>query len=168
MKVTIDVGVLMRKLQSANPQADLTSIKAYLFDLAFNPPNPDKTPEEFEEPEVSEEAESSMDLSSELPAPPVGLVQRTTPTPVTKSPVRKVFVAPVGNASPGRQVVGGKLTREEKLKKREEAQNLANMSTKELLATLTSKEEKDQRGENNQFVNEGSSHIDANGDLELG
>lgn len=36
MKVTVDVKILLGAIQSYNPEADLTGVKAYLFDLAID------------------------------------------------------------------------------------------------------------------------------------
>jgi len=182
MKVTVDVRTLMTNLETLNPQADLTLVKVYLFDLAMGRGHEaDEGEELIETREISEtEAVLSGSLESELTSgtplvdsilnkssPKVGLLQRTAAVHAGASSKSKRVIVNTGGAANRASV--GKLSREEKLAKRAEYDKAANTSSKDLIAQLTKDLEKP-RGENGQAVDEGSDGGGGGGggELELG
>jgi len=144
MKVTIDPGTLLFEIQRFNPHADLTGLKAYLFDLmtglddapigsvasvsAEPPPQPIESAEKFPEPL---EALSQL-LPEQVRGDAVAAVAVHTP----HVPLNRTV----------------KVDRSEREARRARAKELSEMSTKDILAQLLP-----QKGpnENGQFVEPG-------------
>jgi hypothetical protein len=165
VQVTLDVKQLLGKIKDLNPEADLRGLKAWLFDLVFDEEKESEhrfgsTPQSVNE-EKHLERVNTRETTEEKNAFPKELVHQIPPGIIgeekpTKS--SKVIVTGVG-----------KLSREEKLKKRQELKEFTSLSGKEMADRITSnlmdrKEKKD-----GQFVDEGQDGPPvSNDDFEIG
>ena len=168
MEVTIDVRKLMATLEVMNPEADFTITKSYLFDLVmgkepvvegFSPEDKPKA-RRGRKPNVKEPVEEESEVPTE---PQLELADILAPTKQAHT-----LLAPTPAPTTRRVIVntgGGKLSRDEKLAKREEMNQLRDIPTKELLARLTARQESPKDG--NQFVHEGMD-TSSGGELEIG
>ena len=166
MEVMIDVRKLMTTLEVMNPEADFTLTKVYLFDLAMGkepatePVRKGRKVKLYIEPEESEEEQES--LKSPKPKP-LELSDLLSPSSFASPNAPKVSSEP----SQRRVVVNtGKLSRDEKLAKRAEMEQMRDIPTKDLLARLTAQHQAPLDG--NQFTGEGTDVLSTGGDLEIG
>jgi hypothetical protein len=177
MIVQVELKTLLGKLAEFNPESDLTSVKAYLLDLALgNPVN-----------EITVPARPA----------PTGQTPRPPFQPSGAVPRAMEGVPPVADASEGfdmdeedsndgialenvigtapkpsaiKKVVSGKSvsSKEEREARRERARQFTEMSSQQILESLTAKNELKQRGGNKQIINEGFDDAGAGGDIEIG
>lgn len=174
MKVTVEISALLAALKKNNPNADLTSVKAYLLDLAIGAPAnephyheedgaiPIETPRAVEE--AVEEAPSENAVLAGLVGPSKTAGQPSVVDRVL-APAKRVVV----NRTSGTPAPTAK-SQDAKQRKRDEMNALSNMSSKDILEKVLPQ---GKRGENNQFVDEGfdgaaSSQSSGGGDLEIG
>lgn len=175
MIVQVELKTLLEKLAEFNPESDLTAVKAYLLDLALgNPVNESITvparpaPTKHREsvavlrategvPPVAEAAEG-FDMGDDEKAPNDGVVLgNLIGTAPANSPTIKKVISGKGFSS-----------KEEREARRAKARQFTEMSSKEILESLTAKDEATRRGANKQLVDEGSEGGGPSGEIELG
>jgi hypothetical protein len=173
LNVTVDVGALITALRRSNPHMDLTSVKAYLLDMALAEaegedahsvpaPSPSLHQEpEAVEPEVIPTAPADPKPIS-LPGIPEGVlgVER----PVSRASAPTTSVAPRVTVNRGMKNTADAQT--EKERKRAEMARLTAMDSKTLLQQITAGQGR--RNEHNQLTDEGVDGPTAGGDLEIG
>ena len=175
MVVQVELKTLLEKLAEFNPESDLTAVKAYLLDLALDNP-------------------ANVNERITIPARPAAPLKKETSVPVPRAmegvPEVKAVEAGfdtdedgpqndgmvlnnlIGTASsPGiKKVVGGRAfsSKEEREARRNRAKQYTDMSSKEILESLTAKDEASRRGNNKQLVDEGAEGGGSSGEIELG
>lgn len=161
MQVTLDVKVLLGKLKDFNPEADLQGVKAWLFDLVFDGGK-----------ESADQLGSPTPRSVNKPAH----LELANPRETTeeknafpKELVNKIPDGVIGDEKPTKSskviVTGvGKLSREEKLKKREELKEFTELSGKEMADRITSNLLNKKPKKDGQYVDEGGDGPPLSGD----
>lgn len=157
MLVQIDVKKLLTQLENYNPNADLTGVKAYLFDLVLGdtPITKRARSKKVKEEELEHTFSHEDDTETSESFPEDDLLQKVmgTPAPITK------------NGPPKKVAINSKEAREARRKRAEE---YTSMTSKEILDSLVNKNMEKNRGEHNQFINEGGNVPYDDGDLEIG
>lgn len=173
MIVQVELKTLLGKLAEFNPESDLTSVKAYLLDLALgNPvneitvparPAPAKHQESVKVPRAMEgvppvtQAVEGFDMGEDEKNLDDGVVlNNLIGTAPTQPAIKKVLAGKSFSS------------KEEREARRARAQQYTNMSSKEILESLTAKDEATRRGANKQIVDEGVDHGGPSGELEMG
>ena len=176
MIVQVELKTLLEKLAEFNPESDLTAVKAYLLDLALgNPVNESITVPA--RPAPSRAQTSSVPVPRAMEGvPPVTEAAEGFDMEDEKTPNDGVVLgnligtAPVGSPTI-KKVISGKgsfSSKEEREARRAKARQFTEMSSKEILESLTAKDEATRRGANKQLVDEGSEGGGHSGEIELG
>jgi hypothetical protein len=165
VQVTLDVKQLLGKIKDLNPSADLQGLKAWLFDLVFDEEKESEhrfgsTPRSVNE-EKHLERVNTRETTEEKNALPKELVKQVPPGTIgEEKPIKssKVIVTGVG-----------KLSRDEKLRKRQEIKDFTELSGKEMADKITSNLMDKKEKRDGQYINEGQEGPPlSKDDLEIG
>ena len=164
MLVQVDVKKLINKLQTFNPEADLTGVKAYLLDLVVGSDLP--TAAEYFAAVAKEPKEEIFESPEPTPKPDLADPGEDLLAKVTNTPPPPIKTHTVRNGPPKRVAVNSKEAREAR---RQRAKELTEMSGAEILDSLVKKDMDKRRGDSNQFVSEGTdTPAPDDGELEIG